>query len=211
MNLLYSWLIGETHVMMMRRGKHSKKTVTQLISDVNEMVTNMLDDEDCKVGGEGIVVEIDESKLSKRKFHRGHRVEGVWVIGGVERTAERKVFLVQVERRDTDTISEVITNHVLPGSIIHTDCWRGYSFLETTNDYTHMTVNHSQHFKDPETGVHTNTIEGTWAAIKAKIAKRYRCESGIQNHLGVFIWRRQNCENLWKAIITALTDYHWVE
>jgi hypothetical protein len=33
------------------------------------------------------IVEVDESKFGKRKYHRGHRVEGVWVIGGVERTA----------------------------------------------------------------------------------------------------------------------------
>ena len=32
------------------------------------------------VGGEGKVVQIDESKFGKRKYHRGHRVEGQWVL-----------------------------------------------------------------------------------------------------------------------------------
>ena len=31
---------------------------------------------------------MDEKKLGKRKYHRGHRVERVWVISRVEKTAE---------------------------------------------------------------------------------------------------------------------------
>lgn len=37
------------------------------------------------VGGFGQVVKIDESKFGRRKYHRGHRVEGQWVFGGVQR------------------------------------------------------------------------------------------------------------------------------
>ena len=42
--------------------------------------------EECeeKIGGPGKRVQIDESKFGKRKYHRGHRVEGQWVFGGIE-------------------------------------------------------------------------------------------------------------------------------
>lgn len=33
---------------------------------------------------ERVVVEVDEYKFGKRKYHKGHQVEGVWVVGGVE-------------------------------------------------------------------------------------------------------------------------------
>ncbi|KII64951.1 hypothetical protein RF11_08438 [Thelohanellus kitauei] len=35
---------------------------------------------------------VDERKLAKRKYHRGHLVEGVWVVAGIERTKEKKMF-----------------------------------------------------------------------------------------------------------------------
>jgi transposase-like protein len=211
MNLLYLWIVESNHKTLMATGKHSSRTITQFIRDINDMVSNMVEEEDQIIGGPGIVVEIDESKLSKRKYHRGHRVEGVWVVGGVEKTNERKIFIIPVENRNSETLSNIIEKHVAYGSIIHTDCWKGYNFLDQNTQYEHYTVNHSKHFKDPRTKVHTNTIEGTWAAVKLKIAKRYRCENGIQDHLFTFLWRRKNNSRLWDALIEALIDYHWIE
>ena len=34
----------------------------------------------------GVIVEIDETKLGKCKYNRGHRVKGARVFGGVEQT-----------------------------------------------------------------------------------------------------------------------------
>ncbi|KAG0439327.1 hypothetical protein DMUE_2510 [Dictyocoela muelleri] len=45
-----------------------------------------------KIGGPGIVVEIDESKFGKRKYNRSHLVTGSWILGGVERSSERRIF-----------------------------------------------------------------------------------------------------------------------
>ncbi len=36
------------------------------------------------IGGSGICVQIDETKVGKRKFNRGRRVDGQWVFGGRE-------------------------------------------------------------------------------------------------------------------------------
>ena len=47
-----------------------------------------------KIGGLNRVVEIDESKIGRRKYNRGHPVQGQWVFGGVERGSGR-TFLGQ--------------------------------------------------------------------------------------------------------------------
>ena len=36
-----------------------------------------------KIGGPGKFVQIDESKIVKRKYYRGHVVEGQWVFGKI--------------------------------------------------------------------------------------------------------------------------------
>jgi hypothetical protein len=53
-----------------------------------------------KIGGNGKIVEIDEEKFGKRKYNRGHRVDGVWVLGMVERSPSRKIVLISVDKRD---------------------------------------------------------------------------------------------------------------
>lgn len=45
-----------------------------------------------RIGGPGKHVEIDESKFGKRKYHRGKRVDGVWVFGGIERESKKCFF-----------------------------------------------------------------------------------------------------------------------
>jgi len=106
-------------------------------------------------------VEIDESKFGKRKYHRGHHVEGAWVFGGFER-GSGKVFMVVVENRTTETLLQCIEKYIEKGSTIYSDCWKAYNGLKNHPHYEHLKVNHSMHFKDPETGVHTNSIEATW-------------------------------------------------
>ena len=159
---------------------------------------------DAVIGGEGIVVEIDKSKFGKRKYNRGHAVEGVWVFGGVERTEERRCFAVPVERRNAETLIPLIVAHIAPGSIILSDLWAAYNFIP--EDYTHMTVNHSLYFVDPDTGTHINTIEGTWSGIKRKIPVRNRVKEGMEEHLWTFMWKRIHQDNLWEGLIEAFKN-----
>ncbi|KAG1446593.1 hypothetical protein G6F56_009520 [Rhizopus delemar] len=128
-----------------------------------QMVQEDLQQQDCQIGEYDnsvslIVVKIDESKFGKNKNHRGHLVRGAWVVGGVERTPERKCFLVVVNDRNTATMDHLLLRYVKAGSLVYTDCWRAYNNMSNLGmDYEHQTVNHSVTFRDGD--VCTNTIE----------------------------------------------------
>lgn len=206
MELAYLWLSKVPATSISAITGCSSKTICAFNAHFRQLVADSLDETDVKIGGSGVIVEVDETKLGKRKYNRGHRVEGVWVVGGIERTMERKVFLVQVENRSADTLLGIIERHVLPGSVVHTDLWRGYSALDDSFDYSHRTVNHSECFKDPNTGVHTNTIEGFWNGLKMQIKPRNRNKEEIEDHLFESIWRKKNSARLWISFLGALKD-----
>ena len=142
----------------------------------------MLETDSQQIGGPGCVVEIDESKFGKRKYHRGKRVEGVWVFGGIERDSKRCFFEI-VENRSTKTLIPLIKKYIKPGTQIISDCWKAYSSLEKEG-YTHLTVNHSKEFKNPETGACTNLVESTWHAVKKKLAEIRHPKATIRQLFG---------------------------
>ena len=45
---------------------------------------------------------MDELNLGKQKYHKGRRVDGVWVFGGIDRRP-RECFLIPVEDRTAET------------------------------------------------------------------------------------------------------------
>lgn len=175
---------------------HSSETVNRIYKLFRIYIAAEFDNVEIKIGGPGVEVQLDECKFGKRKYHRGHRVEGVWVFGGVEVTEERKMFAVIVERKDSQTLNEFILKHVLPGSIVITDGWKGYSDFKRNSNFSHHWVNHSIEFKN-SAGFHTNNIEGTWNGIKMKVKPQSRIKRKMQCYLFEFIWRRNNRSNLW--------------
>lgn len=77
------------------------------------------------IAGPNEIVEVDEAKFGRRKYNRGRAVEGQWVLGGVQRGSPN-IFLEVVEKRDQETLMEVLHRRVLPRTTIITDGWRAY-------------------------------------------------------------------------------------
>ena len=55
----------------------SRKTVSKILLRLKKLTGKKYIESLPVIGGPGIIVEIDESKFGKRKYHRGHRVDGV--------------------------------------------------------------------------------------------------------------------------------------
>lgn len=135
---------------------------------------------DFRLGGDGIVVEIDEAKFGRRKYHRGRVVEGIWVFGAIQRATDetqRRMFMLPVSDRSSATLIPLITKWIKPGkyiffileSIIMSDGWASYIGISDIPEmnYTHLVVNHSENFVDPVSGACTNQIEGNWRWARA--------------------------------------------
>lgn len=71
-----------------------------------------------QIGGEGVVVEIDETSLKKKpKYNRGQRHQDCWLFGGVERESG-KWFGVLVHNDRTKTkLLPLIKKHVRQGTV----------------------------------------------------------------------------------------------
>ena len=201
----YLWATGLSASQICHITGVNKNTITFYMNSYRTACSSYIETTAELIGGDQIIVEVDESKFGKRKFNRGHRVTGSWVVGGIERTDRKRFFAVVVESRDKDTLWEVISTHVAEGSVIYTDCWAAYNILDEM-EVEHGTVNHSLHYKDPETGVHTNTIEGLWNGIKMQIPPRRYGRNDLQHCIFEVMWRKQHKDDLWTALLELLRD-----
>ncbi|XP_031351794.1 uncharacterized protein LOC116177070 isoform X2 [Photinus pyralis] len=132
---------------------------------------------------------MEELQVSSRTFvDRGRRIEGQWIFGGYER-GSGNVFIVPVPDRTTDTLLNLIRDHIRPGTTIVSDCWRSYQCLGTEG-FRHLTVNHSLTFVDPDTGAHTQNIERLWRDVRGGIPRYGRREAHMSGYLAEFLFKR---------------------
>lgn len=170
----------------------NKNTTVDWNSYMREAVTEfLLQRPRQKIGGDGMIVEIDESMFSKRKNNVGRVLPQQWVFGGICRETS-ECFLVQVPDRKAATLMKAIKKHIKKGTTIYSDSWRAYQTNELEKDgFDHFKVNHHYNFVDPETGVHTQTVERMWGSAKWRNKKhRGTARHHLESYLAEFIWRQ---------------------
>jgi transposase-like protein len=149
-----------------------------------------------KIGGPGHIIEIDESKIGKRKYNVGRIVEGQWLLGILDLgtlenpTRKYRIEILPNNQRDGETLLRLINRHVEKESTIVTDCWRGYNGLDA-DGFNHLTVNHTYNFVDPDTFAHTQTIESSWRALKKRILRGGVRKQNLADHLCEYLWRTE--------------------
>uniref|UniRef100_A0A0G4I302 ISXO2-like transposase domain-containing protein n=1 Tax=Chromera velia CCMP2878 TaxID=1169474 RepID=A0A0G4I302_9ALVE len=213
----YYFLDGDRYASIANKTGLSDETVREFCERFNSVIVEDFeqtgwhnpegDGDGYLLGGPGIIVEIDESKFGKRMHNRGRRIEGVWILGAVERTGERRFVAIPVKDRTAQTMEDFIEKYIHPGSILYSDMWKGYCTARIVDTLVsgHNTINHSKDFVDPETGVHTNTIESTWRVLKARVPRSSWRESRILPRLTEMQWRRQHHATLWESFWKAVT------
>lgn len=126
------------------------------------------------------------------------------MFGGVERTSGN-FFLIPVEERSAATLVPIIEKYIAPGTAIISDCWAAYRRLEE-HGFEHCTVNHSKNFVDPETGAHTNQIEGLWRHAKHRIPAYRRKKSDYCAYLSKFMFINQVRKQKKEPLIEFLSE-----
>lgn len=186
LKLTYWWCMDLTQSQIQQQLRLSGNTVVDWDMFCRECCDVAISKKSEKLGGENKRVQIDESKIGKRKFHHGHRVEGQWVFGGIEEYS-RKCFIVAVEKRDKATLIPIIQEWIEPGTTIISDCWKAYDCLSDLG-YKHESVNHSVHFVN-DSGAHTNKIEGHWRQMKSSLPTHGRRKYHYASYLSEFLYR----------------------
>ena len=177
LHLMFLWAIQISGSRIARLTSLSKPTVVRALGELRTICSNKVLNAGIKIGGLGKTVEIDESKFgAKRKYKRG---------------SQKVLLLFRVPDRTRETlVHRLITTHIQPGTVIYSDQFTLYIPLNQLG-YIHVSVNHSKNFVDPDSGAHTNTIEGVWALVKKKL----KWMSGtlyeyIPSYLDEFTWFR---------------------
>ena len=157
------------------------------------------------LGGPGVIVQIDESVISKPKNNRGRRRRPTWMFGAYC-PAQRLGFAEIVPNRTAFTLLPIILRTIAPGSMIHSDMWAAYrrirflhgnagqafGVMRVRRLYNHQTVNHRRNFVDPATGAHTQHIECFWNNVKSKRRSlRGVRRQLMQEYLNEFMWRHR--------------------
>ena len=183
------------------------------------------------IGGPGIIVEIDETVIVRRKYNRGRELSSIWLFGGIERESKKK-FIVSLEgeKRDKATLWPIILKYIRPGSVIFSDCWKAYINLNNDDEweggfgvrpgYGHSSVNHSENFLHPvDPTIHTQNIERTWRDLKKWVKKPGIRSQYLYQYLARYLFieahtkaqllhcffkKLQSCTHLWAHDSVAL-------
>ena len=203
---IYLWAQGYSNANIHHELKLSHATIIEWTAYFRDICQYHVMKSSTTIGGEGVHVEIDESKFGRRKYYKGKRVLGQWIFGGREVKDKSKIFMVPVKRRDARTLLPLIIRWIAKGSIIHSDCWKAYSKINKLG-YTHVTVNHSKEFKNKATGACTNRIESEWRHAKVSLPP-YGVHKGLHaGYLSEFMWKRMHYkEDLFLMLLKHINE-----
>lgn len=216
LHLIYCWALKIPGNIAAFECGVTVQTVSNFYCSLRDACDKFIyDREIVKLGGDGEVVEIDETHISKNKNHVGRILPGqdVWIFGGIERSSGR-IFMVRVGDRTTETLSEIISEYIEPGTKIISDCWKSYDYLdEQPNKFNHESVNHSTNFVNPNNGANTQRVERLWRELKAlkKFYNSFRMDE-LDKYVAEFQWRYEfikSPEMAFDAAIDLIKQIDW--
>lgn len=171
----------------------SERSIVEWEAKLRNVYTRKLHSIDMQLGGQDIVVQVDESVISRAKPTRNVHARPrstQWVFGMFDTTRHIGVIRL-VPDRSREALLPIIQWICRPGTIIRSDGWAAYVGVEELG-FRHQVVVHERHFTDPITGWHTNNVENYWKRCKAKL--KHICGAArhiIPSYLDEFMWHER--------------------
>lgn len=211
LKLIWRWGGTETQKNILRDINVTKNTIIKLFEEMRWLCETYYIRNPITLGGTGIICQVDESLLRhKPKAHRGRATsQEIWVMGIADTSyTPSKIFLTIVEKRDAETMLPLINSVCRDFSIIVSDEWRAYNGLVESNLW-HLTVNHSLHFVNPETGVHTQNIESCWANLKYKMKMmKGIIADNLESYLFEWMFKTNEVREDFEVILDLIKNYY---
>ena len=167
-----------------------------------------------KIGGQGMIVEVDEMHIAKRKNNVGQilRSQADWVLGGKCRETS-EWFAVRVPARRGRDLIPVMRRFIHPGSIIVTDEWAGYThvphYFADRKKCNHSAgfVNHDEWIYE-EGDIHTNNIENLWHWVREHVRVYTDTNGAVDREIAYKTYYDQffQGKNMMQRIKTLLED-----
>lgn len=141
------------------------KTAWRMAKLIREHMADV--DGETPLGGEGRIVEVDETFVGGKTKGMDWRKRKTVVLGMMERDGD--VMLKVVPDQTHSSLIPQIKDNVVKGSEIHTDELRTYQKKFDPKEYTHKTVNHSEGEYAKKDGTTTNSIENFFGHLKRSL------------------------------------------
>ena len=182
-------------------GQKNCKTVVKWYAKCREVCETWIWANKPKLGGFGKIVEMDESHFAGApKYGKGRRLGEdpwenfhKWTFGMAERGSLDCVLKTVHSSRSRSILLPLINESCADGTIFCSDGWKAYVKLSEKvdlEDTMHFAVNHTNNYVDPDTGAHTQTIEGTWNLCKKFLPSFGVKPEFLDSYLSTFMWCR---------------------
>ncbi|KCZ74389.1 hypothetical protein H311_04646, partial [Anncaliia algerae PRA109] len=129
---IYGLLINLTYYQIKNFVNVSDPTIPKIRKILQNAIKTYSQNKFIALGGMKVIVECDETVLSRRGIIRNptsmdsKRRDTVWILGVIDNTNERNFFIERITERTVETISRSLENKILLGSIFTTDGYPSY-------------------------------------------------------------------------------------
>lgn len=158
--------------------RRDKAIIFKIISEFKSRIP-AFNYEENKLGGPGVIVQIDETMLNyKCKSHRGrsatNKTDAISIVEVGDRIT--RAFARVIPNKESNTLIPIIVSQVAANSTIWTDEHRSYGRLSQLG-FNHGSVCHKYEFVNRITGVNTQAVESFHNSLKTEIKKRKGVET----------------------------------